>query len=479
MTQKGKNKRSEQFLKRMENLLGTEETQLFMNSIRQFSPKSVRYNRKQVPPDDLKGAPVPWCQPYGRYWEKQFLPSRSVEYTAGKYYIQEASAMLAISAASQVIDFSHKIVLDLAAAPGGKATQAAELIDSGYLVANEVIKKRLDALTWNVNRCRLNNIIITSLAPNILAQTLPGFFDVVVVDAPCSGEGLFSKQKHSLEKWSEKSVRFCAARQASILRDAAVLLKPGGFLVYSTCTFAPEENEQQVEVLLSHGFIPVPLPLPGDLPVSPAISENANIRLCSRRIFPHREGGAGAFVSVVQKQDDPLPVGQWEFHHGQLDPVIRLKGMRYPHIRTEESGGYFYEKNGIISYFSRESIPEFLLQSAYQIGAPVIDKIRAYDCMFGSVQLASPTAIIGVGEAEAEAYARGEELRLDAVDGYYYIALQGMVLGPVKVSNGRAVNKFPKPLRVRNLFSKRFLAAGGNVTFQSVRWPVFPATLLL
>ncbi len=452
MTQKGKNKRSEQFFKRMENLLGTEETHLFMNAIRQFSPKSVRYNRKQVPLGDLKGAPVPWCQPYGRYWEKQSLPSRSVEYTAGKYYIQEASAMLAISAASQVMDFSDKIVLDLAAAPGGKATQAAELINTGYLVANEVIKKRLDALTWNINRCRLNNIIITSLAPNILAQTLPGFFDVVLVDAPCSGEGLFSKQKHSLEKWSEKSVRFCAARQASILKDAAVPLKPGGYLVYSTCTFAPEENEHQVEVLLSHGFIPVPLP--EDLPVSPAISENANIRLCSRRIFPHREGGAGAFVSVVQKQDAPLPAGQWKFHHGQSDPVIRLKGMRYPHIRTEETAGYFYEKNGIISYFSYECIPEFLLQSGYQIGAPVIDKIRAYDCMFGSVQLASPTAIIGVGEAEAEAYARGEELRLDAVDGYYYIALKGMVLGPVKITNGRAVNKLPKSLRVRTLLKK-------------------------
>jgi 16S rRNA C967 or C1407 C5-methylase (RsmB/RsmF family) len=402
--------------------------------------------------DDVGGVPVPWCQPYGRYWEKQALPSRSLDYTAGKYYIQEASAMLAIAAASQVIDFSDKIVLDLAAAPGGKATQAAELINSGYLVANEVIKKRLDALTWNTNRCRLNNIIITSLAPNILAQALPGFFDVVVVDAPCSGEGLFSKQKHSLEKWSEKNVRFCAARQGSILKDAVEMLKPGGFLVYSTCTFAPEENEHQVEFLLSRGFVPAPLP--GDLPVSAAISDNEKVRLCSRRIFPHREGGAGAFVSVVQKQESPVQVGQLKYHHGQSDPVIRLKGMRYPHIRTEGASGYFYEKNGIISYFAHEHIPEFLLQSGYQIGAPVIDKIRAYDCMFGSVQLALPEAVIRVGEAEAEVYARGEELHLDVVDGYYYIAYNEMVLGPVKVANGRAVNKLPKPLRVRTLLKK-------------------------
>lgn len=446
MTQKRKDKRSEQFCKRMENLLGAGESRLFMDAIRQFSPKSVRYNRKLCSHDELKGSPVPWCQPYGRYWENGTLPSRTLAYTAGKYYIQEASAMLAISAASRVIDFSGKIILDLAAAPGGKATQAAELIETGYLVANEAIKNRLDALTWNINRCRLNNIITVSLLPHILSQALPGFFDVVIVDAPCSGEGLFSKQKHTLEKWSEKNIRFCAARQASILKDAGVLLKPGGYLVYSTCTFAPEENEQQIETLLSRGFIPVPLPV--DLPVSPAISENENIRLCSRRIFPHREGGAGAFVGVVQKQDAPVTVMQWKFHQGLPDLMIRMKGVRYSHIRSEETAGYFYEKKGIISYFSHEYIPGFLLQAGYQIGAPVIDKIRADDCMFGSVQLAAPDAVIAVEEKEAEAYARGEELQLDHADGYYYIACQGMVLGPVKITNGRAANKLPVPLRI-------------------------------
>lgn len=453
MTQKRKDKHSEQFFKRMENLLGTQEAHLFMDAIHQFSPKSIRYNRRLCSVEELKGSPVPWCQPYGRYWEEDTLPSRTLDYTAGKYYIQEASAMLAISAASQVIDFSDKIVLDLAAAPGGKATQAAELIETGYLVANEVIKKRVDALTWNVNRCRLNNIIITSLPPNALAQALPGFFDVVIVDAPCSGEGLFSKQKHSLEKWSERNVRFCASRQSSILREACTLLKPGGYLVYSTCTFAPEENECQVDSLLASGFMPVPLP--ADVPVSPAISENEKIRLCSRRIFPHREGGAGAFVSIVQKQEELVESDHsghsehWKFQKGQSDPIIRLKGIRYPHIRTEETAGYFYEKKGIISYFSHECIPEFLLQASFQTGAPVIDKIHPYNCMFGSVQLASPDAVIEVEKADAEAYARGEDLRLDHADGYYYIAYQGMVLGPVKITNNRAVNKLPKPLQCK------------------------------
>ncbi|NIM14564.1 MAG: RNA methyltransferase, partial [Candidatus Aminicenantes bacterium] len=194
--------RFQQFYQRMEQLLGSAEASQFMEAIRQVSPKTVRYNPKQAIPDELPGKAVPWCEPYGRSWESHTPPSQTIEYTAGKYYIQEASAMLAISAASRVIDFSDKIVLDLTAAPGGKATQAAELIHSGYLVANEVIRKRVNALTWNINRHRLNNVIITSLQTGFLAQALPGFFDIVIVDAPCSGEGLFQKGKHSPGNWS-------------------------------------------------------------------------------------------------------------------------------------------------------------------------------------------------------------------------------------------------------------------------------------
>lgn len=444
MAQKRESKRIEQFYKRIEKLLGSSNARKLIEAIQKIGPKSVRYNRKQCLTDELKGKVVPWCEPFGQYWEKEILPSRTAEYTAGKYYIQEASSMLAISAASQVIDFSDKIVLDLTAAPGGKATQAAELIDCGYLVANEVIKKRVCALIWNVNRHRLNNVIITSISTNAFADTLPGFFDVVVVDAPCSGEGLFRKRKHSLEKWSEKNIRFCAARQRSILKDAATLVRPGGYIVYSTCTFAQEENENQVKMLLSENFVPVPLP--ASLPVSSAISENEKICLCSRRIFPHREGGAGAFVSVIQKKDSAvLPVHR-KYHHGQsLHP--RLKKEQFPYIHIEGAEGYFYEKNGIINYFSYQRIPEVLMQKSYQIGAPVIHKHRPHECMFGTIQLPSTDSIIEVNEEDAKAYMRGQELRLDRTEGYYYIALQGMLLGHVKITRGRAINKLPKPLR--------------------------------
>lgn len=450
MPKKRKSNRTEQFYNRMEQLIGETEARRLMESIQQIAPRSIRYNRNLCSPHELKGPPVSWCRPYGRYWQEGDLPSRTLEYAAGKYYIQEAGAMLPISAASKVIDFSDKIVLDLTAAPGGKATQIAELIRSGYLVANEVVKKRVAALTWNVNRHRLNNTIITSLTPRVLAGALPGFFDVVVVDAPCSGEGLFKRQKHFLENWSEKNVRFCARRQESILEDAAALVRPGGVIVYATCTFSPEENEDRVERLLSMNFTPVPFP--EDVHVSPAISGNEKVCLCSRRIFPHREGGAGAFVGVVRKEETARPCTpgiQNKYRYGQSLPGGFRKDQ-FPYIRFEDPGGYFYEKKGIISYFSHENIPDFLMETGFQIGAPIIDKHRPHEPMFGGIQLPSPETVIEVGEEEAKKYIRGEDLDVSHPDGYYIVSCRQMPLGHVIVAGNRAANKLPGALRVRN-----------------------------
>jgi 16S rRNA C967 or C1407 C5-methylase (RsmB/RsmF family) len=446
----GKKNRQEQFSDHMETLIGASEARSLMQALDRVSPKSVRYNRKLCTPSRLEGTTVPWCTPYGRYWGGEVFPSRTMAYAAGKYYIQEASAMLAIAAASRIIDFSSKIVLDLTAAPGGKATQAAELIETGYLVANEVIRKRVDALVWNINRHRLNNVIVTALPTELLAGSLAGFFDVVVVDAPCSGEGLFQRKKHSPLKWSEKNVRFCARRQHSILTDACRLVKPGGNLVYSTCTFSQEENEDQVQFLLNSGFEPVPLPDPDDLPVSPAISDNEAIISCSRRIFPHRENGAGAFVCVVRKREDSTAASfsQWKYVHPKPGTVKTgaLPFLRAPH--PDDAQGFFYEKNGVISYFSHHRIPAVIRENAFQTGAPLYDKRRASEPMFGAIQLASNESIIQLEEKEAIDYIRGLELHLNHADGHYWVARNNMVLGPVKISSGRAVNKLPRPMRV-------------------------------
>jgi len=436
--------RIDQFRQRIERLIGPSETKQLIEAVQQLSSKSVRYNPGKCNTDELEGPPVPWCIPYGRYWQEEILPSHTIQYAGGKYYIQEASAMLAVSAASQVIDFSGKVVLDLTAAPGGKTTQAAELIKTGYLLANEVIRKRVNALIWNVNRHRLNNVIITSLPNDFLTQAFPGFFDIVIVDAPCSGEGLFQKRKHSLSDWSEKNVLFCARRQTSILAAAMALVKPGGYIIYSTCTFAKEENEDQVEFLLNQGFKPVPLP--GNLKVSSAVTGNEKIRLCSRRIFPHREKGAGAFVGIVQKETGPIKPFTGKYDYSNTGELV-LKSTPVSFTRTKGLDGYFYESGGITSYFSHERIPAILREKSLQIGAPIFDKRRGDALMFGSVQIPSAEAMIEVELVQAESYIKGEALHLVQPDGYYFVTFQGMVLGPVMISKGRGVNKLPMPLR--------------------------------
>lgn len=444
--------RRDAFLRHMTSLLGEVEAQELVSSLDGPASKSVRYNRcffqdSSIPIPESK--PVPWCSPRGRYWEREDLPSRTLEYAAGHYYIQEASAMLAIGAASRVVDFNGKRVIDLTAAPGGKTTQAAELLGNGYMVANEVVRKRVDALLWNVNRYRLENVIITSLPTDKLAAGLTAFFDIVIVDAPCSGEGLFQRGKHSQADWSSKNVRYCARRQQRILKDAVNLVRPGGYLIYSTCTFSREENEDQVEGLLNSGLEPVPLPGGDELPVSPAITSNEAVASCCRRIFPHREPGAGAFLSVLQRPQALTYQGIDGTDEPPFQEAIHGKISLPEALKPATCSDYFYEQNGVVCLFNQSRIPSVLRDNAIQLGAPLYDKRRDNALMYGSTQRPSKERLIPLEHGQANAYIRGENLSLSQPGGWYFAAVDGMVLGPVLQSGTTTENHFPKPLRLR------------------------------
>ncbi|MDO4740081.1 MAG: RsmF rRNA methyltransferase first C-terminal domain-containing protein [Eubacteriales bacterium] len=240
------------------------------------------------------GRPVAWYPQWGRY-VRQGRPGADLAHFAGAYYMQDPSAMSAVAALAPA---PGERILDLCAAPGGKSGQiAAEVGLGGVLVANEVDKERARMLAGNLERLGIANAAVVSAMPDVLAQKWPGLFDAVLCDAPCSGEGMFRRDPAAREEWDERSPEGCAARQRPILEAAAALLRPGGRLVYSTCTFNVHENEENVRWLLQmHPELqPAQFSLPG-------VGESAEGCL---RLWPHRIDGEGHFVAVLRKAEAP------------------------------------------------------------------------------------------------------------------------------------------------------------------------------
>ena len=250
---------------------------------------------------DLKS--VPWCAD-GYYADKSVISGSHPYHIAGLFYFQEPSAMSTVSALPINGD---DYVLDLCAAPGGKATQAgARLGKDGILVANEIVKNRAAVLSSNVERFGLKNAIVTNETPQRLAEKYPHFFDKIIVDAPCSGEGMFRKEPQAADEWSTEHTISCGERQKHILDCAVKMLRGGGYIVYSTCTFAPEENEQVCAYMLENHNVELVKPQNLDM-VSEGVTEwsRSNYDMKNtRRIFPHKNDGEGHFVALFRSLDD-------------------------------------------------------------------------------------------------------------------------------------------------------------------------------
>lgn len=256
---------------------------------------------------------VPWCPTCYVVDEEDGAegvpPGRHPYQAAGAYYLQDPAAT---AVAEALAPEPGDLVLDLAAAPGGKSTHLAALMGAqGWLVANDVHGQRAQALVGNLERCGVGNATVTSETPARLAQAWPGRFDRVLLDAPCSGEGMFRKSEDAVAMWSEENVARSAIRQGELLLEAARLVRPGGYLAYSTCTFAPEENEGSVaRFVAATGFEVVPLDLPGTAPGrpewagagdgAPYLPELAG----AARIWPHRAPGEGHFVALLRRPDE-------------------------------------------------------------------------------------------------------------------------------------------------------------------------------
>ncbi len=300
----------EKFLERMKGMLG-EEFPAFLESFDRENHRALRINKRKTTVAGFeKESPftlrkVPWTA-NGFYYEAEAQPGKHAYHEAGLYYIQEPSAM-------SVVPFLEakpgERILDLCAAPGGKSTQIADEMDGeGILVCNEIHPQRARILSENIERMGVLNAIVTNETPAHLAEMFPGYFDKILVDAPCSGEGMFRKNAEAVTEWSEENVQICADRQDEVLTHAAKMLRPGGRIVYSTCTFAPAENEGTISRFVKENpdftILPVEKPEGFVSGVAAWVEEPAKGIEHTMRLMPHKVEGEGHFLAVLERKGE-------------------------------------------------------------------------------------------------------------------------------------------------------------------------------
>jgi len=287
------------FIAQMIALLGEDDFKKFQEAIEGERITSIRTNEHKVTNEVNDATIVPWCS-NGFYLENRPVFTMDPLFHAGCYYAQEASSMFVEQAIRQhwnEMDEEEPLFLDLCAAPGGKSTLLASLLNGkGWLVCNEVMKSRMGILDENITKWGASNVIVTNNDPKDFGQ-LNGLFDLILIDAPCSGEGMFRKDDKAIEDWSLDNVQLCCERQRRIVADVFPALKEGGLLLYSTCTYNAEEDEKNVQWIAENLGAEI-------LEIKTEEDWNVTTQGAGYHFYPHKTKGEGFFLSILKKTSD-------------------------------------------------------------------------------------------------------------------------------------------------------------------------------
>ena len=455
------------FMIRMQEMLGDEYDD-FLQSYENTNYQALRVNRLKGNVEDFLSicsfsdelSPVTWtCD--GLYYPETTRPGKHPLHEAGAYYIQEPSAMMPAA----LLDAQPgERVLDLCAAPGGKSTQIASAMQQqGILISNEIHPARAKILSENMERMGVRNAIVTNESPQTLAPHFPIYFDRIMVDAPCSGEGMFRKNEEAISQWSLENVQLCADRQDEILDCADLMLRPGGTLVYSTCTFATLENEGSISRFLQRH---------SDYEV-----------IEQRRLWPHLIKGEGHFVAVLKKSKiantdvrvSGAGIGKSEIYlkEGSLEVVSNLSKKK--NKKAGQAGDDLaalqdflsttialplsgkIERFGEQIYLLPEAAPSLaglrVLRAGLHLGTVVKNRFEPSHAL--ALTLCPKDSIFKVMLTSASEetyriacnYIGGQTFPLDGEKGWYLICLDGYSLGWGKLAGGIMKNHYPKGLR--------------------------------
>lgn len=439
------------------------DSEAFFESLLQPSPVSIRINSYKVH-DGLtlgdRAKPVLWSR------QGYYLPYRPVFtldplFQAGVYYVQEASSMFLEQAVRQYISPDTR-VLDMCAAPGGKTVLLASMLsEQGVLVSNEVIASRANTLLENVQKSGFSNVVVTSAHATDFAD-LGAVFDAVVVDAPCSGEGMFRKDANAVKEWSDKGVELCVERQQTILRNAWMCLKEGGVLIYSTCTYNTSENEENIFWMMQHfGAEVLPVQVEDDWGIASSLVDKVPY---AYRFFPHRVEGEGFFMALLRKPESTTSVGASEKKRGKLHvknskKISGVKNIVQDKSPLRDGKRFVYEEIRGVWRAYPFALSEFL---------PSLHRIKILNAgiklgeVKGKILVPSHTLALSVelergvfvehelDEEMAVSFFRRESLSLsDVSKGYVLLTYMGVGLGFVKNLGSRSNSLLPLEWRIR------------------------------
>lgn len=446
-----------EFTRQITTLLGSDEGKKLLASLQDEPTVSIRLNSAKTT-SPLQYERVPWCGT-GYYLPER--PSFTFDplFHAGYYYAQEASSMFLEQVVSRLIK-TPVLALDLCAAPGGKSTHLCDILPVGsLLVSNEVIRGRIRMLGENLTKWGSPDVLITNSDPSGFGRTGP-VFDLILADVPCSGEGMFRKSPASVGEWSVANVELCRQRQQRIIADVWPALKPGGLLIYSTCTFNTAENEENISWMMRElGASPISLDLPEEWNITGnCLGEGFPVY----RFLPHKTRGEGFFMAVLRKEgDDSMPANVSKYKRNTRHS-LPPKGVEEAKEWLLSSGNYNWsEKDGHIIASSRnyEQIWSFIepflrvIQSGIVVGEQKgRDFIPSqYLALSTALNAASFTAV-EVSYKQAIGFLSREAIALESTvpKGYALITYKGAPLGFVKNLGNRTNNLYPFEWRIRS-----------------------------
>ncbi len=448
-----------EFDSRMKVLLG-DEYDSYIRAMSDRPVRGLRVNTKKISVDNFEklcSFPIERI-PYtdnGFYFECEHIGSHPFHH-AGMFYVQEPGAMMPAECIDINTDWT---VLDLCAAPGGKSTQMkCKLSDSAVLVSNEIIPSRCKILTGNIERMGLKNVVTTCMDSRKIAEAFPRTFDLIIVDAPCSGEGMFRKDETAIEEWSLENVKKCAERQLEILENATLALRDSGYIIYATCTFSLEENEMVIDEFLRRNkdFELVPTTQRVMESTVDGINfegcECDNIGYC-RRFYPHKARGEGQFAAVLKSKLPPSS-GFSPKKTGKKSDDTVIGFLADVLESFDEKDLTVYNGNPVI--FSGDI--DIKKGTAFSCGVTVGEVKKNYIIPHHQFFMAMGANFrrkidLLPDSDELKKYLHGEEFETDCEKGWAVVTVCGCSVGGVKVVSGRAKNHYPKGLRTKTVYS--------------------------